>query len=70
MPDTIQRKDQIFGDLTVVGDGIASGRYIFWTCSCSCGNIRVVEERRLVSGIVTMCAVCEEGAKMGKAASK
>ncbi len=68
MSRSIVLKDQKFGELQVVADGIISGDYTFWNCSCSCGNIRVVEEKRLVAGKVTECLDCETRLKTSKAA--
>lgn len=68
MSGLIVLKGQKFGELQVVGDGIVSGDYTFWNCSCSCGNIRVVEEKRLVSHKVTACLDCEARTKTNKAA--
>jgi hypothetical protein len=53
-----KRDEQKFGGLTAV-----SYREMecitLWACVCVCGNRRVVEENRLVSGVVTMCIPCE-----------
>jgi hypothetical protein len=69
MSRSIVLKDHKFGELQVVTDGIVSANYTFWNCSCSCGNIRVVEEKRLVSGKITACIDCEAKSKMSNAVS-
>ena len=57
----IKDDEQRYGDLTVVG--CREMEFItLWDCVCVCGNRRVVEENRLVNGIVTMCIPCELGA--------
>jgi hypothetical protein len=38
----------------------------YWVCRCDCGNVRTVEEKRLVEETITMCVSCEIKKKMGK----
>ena len=61
-------KGHKFGELEVVTDGMVGGSYTFWNCSCSCGKIRVVEEKRLVSGKIRACLDCESSSKMSNMA--
>ena len=56
---------QKFGDLKVIRRS-DQGKMIWWLCECWCGNTRLVEEKRLLSGHITMCIGCEVRQKMEK----
>lgn len=60
----INRIGQKFGDLKVIGPAAYSGEQAWCPCQCWCGNTRGVEEKRLVSGKITMCVPCEVRRKM------
>ncbi len=60
----LNRTDQKFGDLKVIGMSNPQGNMIFWPCQCWCGNYRSVEEKRLVSGQITMYVPCVVRKKM------
>ena len=47
---------QSFDRLTVIKEaGRTTRRYILWECSCSCGNIHIVNSVYLLNGDVTSC---------------
>ena len=46
---------QVFGRLTVAGDGVYDGHSVMVPCSCSCGGTRAVARHRLVSGHTSSC---------------
>lgn len=56
--------NQKFGDLKVIRQDNPTREAYWWICRCWCGDIRRVEERRLMSGKITMCVACEARAKM------
>ncbi len=38
----------------------------YWVCRCDCGNMRMVEEKRLDEGTITMCVGCDMKKNKGK----
>lgn len=54
----VEKVEERFGYLTIVGYRKMEC-ITLWACVCDCGNRRVVEENRLLKGIVTMCIPCE-----------
>jgi hypothetical protein len=57
----LKRIKQRIGNLEVIERVIWSSPPIsyYWVCRCDCGNVRTVEEKRLVKETVTMCVSCE-----------
>jgi predicted SprT family Zn-dependent metalloprotease len=52
------------GALTVIDKARTSRETLWWYCQCKCGEIRTVEERRLVKGMISICIKCEAKSKM------
>ena len=57
---------QKFGDLKVTSQPFDIAGAKWWPCQCWCGNMRGVEEKRLVSGKITCCIPCGVRKKMEK----
>lgn len=56
----IKQIRQRIGTLKVIKKVIwSSPDSYYWVCQCDCGNVRTVEERRMVEETVTMCISCE-----------
>ena len=57
----IKRIKRRIGTLEVIERVIWSSPPIsyYWVCQCDCGNVRTVEEKRLVEETITMCVMCE-----------
>ena len=57
----IKRIKRRIGTLEVIERVIWSSPPIsyYWVCQCDCGNVRTVEEKRLVEETITMCVRCE-----------
>ena len=55
-----------FGDVKIVGQSFDQADAKWWPCQCWCGGYRAVEEKRLISGKITMCTGCEARFKMEK----
>ena len=61
-----KRTGQKFGALTVIGKSHTTPETVWWFCKCKCGEKRVVEERRLLKGLIATCIKCEVKNKMEK----
>lgn len=57
----INRKNLInkkFGELTVLSYSHTEGKKVYWTCLCSCGNIKTVYSSYLIQGETRTCGTC------------
>lgn len=54
----MRKKDltgQVYGQLTVLGQGEHIGKCVAWQCKCSCGGVSLVTTGRLQSGNTRSC---------------
>ena len=64
----LNRIKQRIGNLEVIERVIWSSPPIsyYWVCRCDCGNMRMVDEKRLDEGTITMCVGCDMKKNKGK----
>ena len=62
----LKRQGEKYGALTVLKLDRKTSETYWWICQCKCGQIRSVEEQRLVKGLISTCIKCEVKNKMEK----